>query len=124
MRSRMVRKTTETESTYKITGYMLTEKAKKALRNAGIKTDDVTWSEIFKGFDVVYRFNPDKNKQDVFVGDIQQILYASGKVRGTRAANFSLSDLRTLFTTVVPESKQPVLHTMVVNRERVSHRMR
>lgn len=77
-RNRIVRNTQNTNTTFQLTGYLLTEKMKRNLRGAGLKTDEMTWAQVFPNADVVYRFNPKKNKQDVYVGTVDRVQYPSG----------------------------------------------
>jgi len=80
MRTPLVRNMNKVSETtrYRLNGFFLTEKMKGYLRGRGVKTEDKTWAEVFPNADVVYRFNPDKNKADVFVGSI------TSRIEGTR----------------------------------------
>ena len=82
MRNRCVRTLNSEKATqYLMYGFQVTEKMKNDLRRGGLKTDTNKWSDVFRDADVVYRFNPAKGKLDVFVGTLEQVKYASGKVR-------------------------------------------
>lgn len=77
-RNRIVLKTEETNSTFQVYGYLLSEKMKRDLRRAGLKTETNKWSDVFPNADVVYRFNTKKGKQDVYIGIVQKVKYPSG----------------------------------------------
>lgn len=81
VRDRIVREASTTGTTYEVEGFFLNEKMKRDLKRAGLKTEDQTWMDVFPNADIVYRFNPDKGKSDVFVGNIGRVRYASGKIR-------------------------------------------
>src|ERR1044072_677453 len=94
-RNRIVRKTTDHDTTtYEVYGHFLSEKAKRTLRNRFGKDETKTWSEVFPNADVIYRFNPTKNKQDVFIGTVCRVKYASGKVRQLSYPELGWMDLQ------------------------------
>lgn len=118
-KTRMIRNVNKTGNQYQIWGYFLTEKAKAALRRKGLKTDDNTWADVFPKADVVYRFNPAKNKSDVFVGIIQASRYST---TGNRKTLSMIDTERSCFWTFehnVPVSKKPHLDTFTVANEKV-----
>lgn len=92
----MVRTTNTTETKYNLYGVFLTEKFKKEMYSKGLKDRGTgTWADVFPHCDVVYRFNPTKHKLDVFVGAIQAVKYASGKVRAMRTNAAAYTELST-----------------------------
>lgn len=113
MRNRIVRTIAKNKTTtYKMTGFMVTEKMKRDLRARGIKTDTNKWSDVFKNGDVVYRFNPRKGKLDIFVGDVFAAKYPSGKNRHLKPRDFS-QDVE-LVNRNTPESHRPTLTTLTI----------
>jgi hypothetical protein len=118
-RTRMVRKVNETGTNYEIYGYFLSEKAKKDLVRAGVKTQDNTWYDVFPNADVVYRFNPKKNKSDIFVGEIKAARYPSGKYRATSFLNESIFMVTSLIPEKVADSHFPMFGTFTISPEEV-----
>lgn len=114
-RNRIVRKTTETNSTFQVYGYLLTEKMKRDLRRAGLKTDDNTWAQVFPNADVVYRFNPAKNKSDVYVGNIDKVKYPSGKTVMLQFNSDHYADLATIQTIVTRIPQSQLYYTVHAN---------
>lgn len=123
MRRPMIRKTTETRSEFAISGFMLTEKAKASLRARGLKTDSNKWTDVFKGVDVVYKWNVEKQKSDVFVGQIYQVKYASGKTKNLDYLETSVTTVLDPIVAAIPVSKRPTYGFFRVSTEG-SHRVR
>lgn len=76
---RFVKDTADT--TFKMSGYKLTERAKAHLRKMGFKTNDKPWYEVFKKCDVIYRYNPETDTSDVFIGQVLEAKYRTGNRR-------------------------------------------
>lgn len=118
-RARIIRKADRTTTKYQMRGYFLSEKVKRALRARGLKTDQNTWAEVFPHSDVVYRFNPEKNKSDVFIGTVEAVRYASGKIRNLKMANYFEDKSRLYWN--LPDSLTTDTRTFVVSSDEVRY---
>ena len=120
MRNRIVRTLNNSKKTmYRMSGFMLTEKIKRDLRNRGLKTDSNKWTDVFTNSDVVYRFNPRKGKLDVFVGDVFSATYPTGKNRTLKPVGNYSKDVE-LVNVNTPESHRPSFTVITIRPESVS----
>jgi hypothetical protein len=119
----MIRNTSETQTEFHLSGIMLTEKMKRALRRRGLKNNpdgtERTWAEVFRGSDVVYRFNPTKNKQDVYVGRVYSVRYPSGKAVSLRQVGIDVFGIINENIDYVPVSRRPTYGYFRISSNRV-----